>query len=133
MIRIRRIYEAAEAEDGARLLVDRLWPRGLRKSEGALLRWARELAPSDLLRRRLHGGRIDRDTFRMEYWQELEAAPWQETVALSVRENVTLLTATRDVEQSHLQVLRDFLKQKLRTGGSIPDRRDGGEAKAGES
>ena len=70
MIRLKRIYDPPEETDGFRILVDRLWPRGVKKEKASIDHWARELAPSDELRKRFHRDR-DFDRFREAYFREL--------------------------------------------------------------
>ena len=113
MIRIKRVYDPAEHADGPRFLVDRLWPRGVKKDRLVLQRWARELAPSDALRRLYHAQKIGWEEFRRRYRLELEADPkaWLPIAELALRGTVTLLTATREPTQNHTTVLREFLAE----------------------
>jgi uncharacterized protein YeaO (DUF488 family) len=111
--RVRRIYEASRTDDGYRALVDRLWPRGVKKAEAAIDEWARGVAPSDDLRR-WYGHQPDRfDEFARRYRAELAAAPAAGAVAglvTRLRQGpVTLLTATRDVDRSGAAVLAEHL------------------------
>ena len=113
VLTVRRIYEAPTPEDGYRMLVDRLWPRGVKKAEAAIDEWARDVAPSADLRR-WYGHQPDRfDEFARRYRTELAAAPAADAVAglvTRLREGpVTLLTATRDVERSGATVLAEHL------------------------
>ncbi|MEV6107612.1 DUF488 family protein [Streptomyces sp. NPDC051940] len=112
-VRIRRIYEAPSPDDGARVLVDRLWPRGVPKEAARLDDWPKALTPSDDLRRWYHGDGGDFEEFRRRYDAELTAPEAAEALdALRVRAGagrVTLLTASKDVEHSHAAVLRDQL------------------------
>ena len=113
-IGIKRVYEAASADDGLRILVDRLWPRGLSKGKLGYDLWARDLSPSNELRK-WYGHDPKRSAeFRRRYRSEL-AAHRDELAALRAKtkgRTVTLLTATREVELSHATVLRELLKQK---------------------
>lgn len=115
-IRLRRVYEPLHADDGARVLVDRLWPRGLSRQDAALTDHLPAVAPSTALRR-WYGHDVRRfDTFARRYLDELasdpDAAEALETiVGLAAHDRVTLLTATRDVEHSHARVLLDYLTQ----------------------
>jgi len=115
MIQLKRVYDPVAPSDGHRFLVDRLWPRGVRKEELHLQGWAKELAPSDMLRRRYHAGRISWEQFQQEYIGELEADPagWASYVQLARHATVTLLIAARDAQQNHGMVLRDFLVKQL--------------------
>jgi uncharacterized protein YeaO (DUF488 family) len=115
----RRIYEQASPSDGVRVLVDRVWPRGMPKEEAHLDEWLREIAPSTELRR-WYGHEPRRFAeFRRRYLVELSQPERQRTVRhlrdLARRHDVTLLTATRDVERSQASVLAEWL-------GKRPDR-----------
>lgn len=115
-IRVRRIYDEPGPEDGARVLVDRLWPRGLTREEACLDRWAKGLAPSTELRR-WYGHRPERfEAFARRYREELSSpearAALEELRRLATHGALTLLTATRDVERSGAQVLADVLRQR---------------------
>ena len=115
MIQIKRVYDPVEASDGFRYLVDRLWPRGVKKEDLPLKGWAKNLAPSDTLRRLYHSERIGWEEFRERYIFELDADPeaWSPMAGLALRKKVTLLTATRDTKQNHALVLRDYLLQRI--------------------
>jgi uncharacterized protein YeaO (DUF488 family) len=118
VLRVRRIYEPPGTEDGHRVLVDRLWPRGVKKAEAAIDEWARDVAPSADLRR-WYGHQPDRfEEFARRYRAELAAAPAAGAVAdlvARLRQGpVTLLTATRDVERSGAAVLAEHLASILR-------------------
>ncbi|MEU4152672.1 DUF488 family protein [Streptomyces sp. NPDC026659] len=112
-VRMRRIYDPPEPDDGLRVLVDRLWPRGVSKEEARLDEWPKALTPSTELRRWYHhGGSFDE--FRRRYEQELtapEAAAALDGLRKSVREGpVTLLTATKHTESSQAEVLLELLR-----------------------
>jgi uncharacterized protein YeaO (DUF488 family) len=113
-IRIRRIYDQASPGDGIRVLVDRVWPRGLRKADAQLDEWAKDLAPSTDLRVWYGHDPAKFSEFRRRYIAELDAAvPRQrlaEVHALSAGRPVTLLTATRDVGISQAAVLAELLR-----------------------
>lgn len=111
-LRTKRIYERKAPEDGLRVLVDRLWPRGMTKAEAALDLWLKDAAPSTELRK-WFGHRLDRwDEFRRQYLQELQAsAPAQELRALAQMQPVTLLYAARDREHNEAAVLAAFLNE----------------------
>lgn len=113
-IRVKRIYEPAEAADGTRVLVDRLWPRGVRRDEGRFDRWLKEVAPSPALRT-WYGHDLDRwEEFAARYRAELEdeahAGPLRELRDLAQQGPLTLLTATRDVSRSAAAVLAESLR-----------------------
>src|SRR5439155_13104647 len=108
-IRIGRVYDVPERGDGGRLLVDRLWPRGLRTEDARFDTWLRDIAPSTELRR-WYGHRPERfDEFARRYRAELRggeaAAAVRNVLDLAERGPITLLTATRDLEHSGAAVL----------------------------
>ena len=113
-VRVKRIYDRASADDGYRVLVDRVWPRGISKDEAGLDEWARELAPSKDLRK-WFGHKPERfDEFRTRYRAELEAHE-DELKALrgrSRRGTVTLLFGARDTEHNNAVVLAEVLKRR---------------------
>jgi len=112
-VRVRRIYDEPGPDDGVRVLVDRLWPRGITREEARLDRWAKELAPSTELRR-WYGHRPERfEAFAHRYREELARpevqASLEELRRLATQGPLTVLTATRDVERSGARVLADVL------------------------
>ncbi|GGX01048.1 hypothetical protein GCM10010297_23300 [Streptomyces malachitofuscus] len=112
-VRVRRVYEAPEPDDGVRVLVDRLWPRGLAKDTAQVDEWPKALTPSTELRRWYHGDGGSYEEFRERYEAEL-AAPEAAELLDRVRElvgrgTVTLLTASKDTEHSHAAVLARLL------------------------
>ena len=114
-VRVRRIYEPPEQADGYRVLVDRLWPRGVSKSAAHLDEWARAVAPSDELRR-WYGHEPEKFAeFRERYGEELQVPGRAEALAhledLARSRTITLLTATRDVEHSEAAVLAERLRR----------------------
>lgn len=111
----KRIYQPVEAEDGARVLVDRLWPRGKRRENLALTDWYRDASPSLALRRQYHLGDISGEVFSSRYRGELRDAP--ENLIPLMRHarqgRLTLLSAARDLEGSHLPVLGEAIQRAL--------------------
>ncbi len=113
-IDIKRVYEPAAAGDGLRILVDRLWPRGLGKDEAAADRWVREIAPSPALRQWFGHDATRWGEFRRRYAAELDAMP--ETVSLLRRllqehERATLLYAAKDEAHNNAVVLVEYLRK----------------------
>ena len=113
-IAIKRAYEPPERGDGVRILVDRLWPRGLRKGDAQFHEWRKDVAPSTALRL-YYDHRPERfASFATRYRRELRsgraAAGITELVALSRRRPLTLLTASRDLEHSGAAVLATHLR-----------------------
>lgn len=112
-IRIKRIYDPPEADDGARVLVDRLWPRGVRKADAAVDHWLRDVAPSPELRRWFGHDPERFDTFSAYYRAELDDRPQAvaELNELAAAGPVTLLYAARDRDCNHARVLADYLRE----------------------
>jgi uncharacterized protein YeaO (DUF488 family) len=113
-VAVKRVYEKPSRVDGTRILVDRLWPRGLTKDRAALDGWFRDLAPSDELRHWFHAYSQAWATFRKRYLKELarpEAlAQLQELYALAQkRKSLTLLYASKNEQQNNAVVLKDLL------------------------
>jgi len=112
-VRIRRIYEASSPADGKRILVDRLWPRGVSKEAAHLDEWLRSVAPSTELRRWYGHEPAKFGEFKRRYASELEDGDhqqaWRHLVAESGGGTITLLTATKDLEHSEAAVLAEWL------------------------
>jgi uncharacterized protein YeaO (DUF488 family) len=113
--RIKRIYEPAAADDGYRVLVDRLWPRGVSKEKAHLDVWLKEIAPSDTLRHRFHDHAESWAEFVEAYRHELKQEP-AKTAAVDLRERakhepVTLLYAARDESHNNAVALKDWLER----------------------
>jgi uncharacterized protein YeaO (DUF488 family) len=110
---IRRVYDEEGPDGGYRVLVDRLWPRGISKERAALDEWAKDVAPSDALRRWYEHDPEKFSEFARRYRKELKAAPAMDVVTHLRRtagtERVILVTATRDVEHSGASVLLNAL------------------------
>jgi uncharacterized protein YeaO (DUF488 family) len=117
-IRSGRIYDPPLSDDGARVLVDRLWPRGLRKEKAALTLWLKEIAPSPTLRKWFGHDPARWTEFTRSYRAEL--ARNDEAVAkvvdLSKRGPVTLLYAAHDTAHNHALVLAAYLRDHLKDG-----------------
>ncbi len=113
--RVKRVYETPDPDDGTRVLVDRLWPRGISKAQARVDRWPKELAPSTELRRWFHADRDARATeFARRYRAEAASTQAQQDLrelrALAAEGPVTLLTAVQDPAHSHVSVLLDLLR-----------------------
>jgi uncharacterized protein YeaO (DUF488 family) len=111
LIRIKRAYDPPDADDGLRILIDRLWPRGLTKSKLKLDAWPKHLAPSNALRKWYQHDPEKFAEFRKRYVAELKAQGEElEELRTALRDQtVTLLTATKELDLSHATVLRDLL------------------------
>lgn len=121
-ITVKRIHEPAEDTDGARFLVDRLWPRGVSKERAALAAWLKPLSPGDGLRKRYHGETADSDAawdaFRRDYFAELDAGGAEVAAALFTLDAaatagpVTLLYAAKSEERNNAVALREWLARR---------------------
>ena len=120
MIRVKRAYDPPAASDGARVLVDRLWPRGVTKEALALHAWMKAVTPSTELRKAFHGGGIAWAEFERRFRAEL-AQPealqgLQELKALAKQGGLTLLTAHKDMDRNHALVLKQVLEAHPKKG-----------------
>ncbi|MBT2519260.1 DUF488 family protein [Streptomyces sp. ISL-90] len=108
---MKRVYEPADPSDGYRVLVDRLWPRGVRKERAELDEWAKDVAPSPALRTEWHHNRERFDEFAERYRDELDANPAADALLATGREQprVTLLFGARDEQVNHAAVLLAWL------------------------
>jgi uncharacterized protein YeaO (DUF488 family) len=115
-VRLKRAYERPSPGDGMRVLVDRLWPRGVSKSDIAIDRWLRDVAPSTELRRWFGHDPERWDEFRRRYQTELadKAEPLKELQAYARKGTLTLIYAARDEAHNEAVVLRDLLVRRLR-------------------
>ena len=115
-IRLKRAYEPAAPEDGTRLLVERLWPRGLSKERAAVDLWLKEVAPGPGLRRWFGHDPQKWDEFRRRYRAELRKRPEElERLRRLARSGpVTFVFAARDPERNSAALLRDFLEEDAR-------------------
>ena len=118
-IAVKRVYEAAAPTDGYRVLIDRLWPRGLKKEAVPLDIWAKELAPSTELRKWFGHDPALWDGFRHRYEAELDAVAehWQPLAERSVRHTVTLLFGARDEEHNNAVALKTYMEHWLHSHG----------------
>jgi uncharacterized protein YeaO (DUF488 family) len=117
-VRVRRVYEPPEQDDGVRVLVDRLWPRGLSKDAARVDEWPKALTPSTELRRWYHAGEGSYEEFTDRYEAELDVPEAAELLVhvreLAAKGPVTLLTAAKAPEQSHAAVLARLLASRSR-------------------
>ena len=114
MIRVKRVYDPPAADDGKRVLVDRLWPRGLTKEAARLDDWAKALAPTDELRRWYHAHPEGWDEFRARYRSELRDGAAQDALAAlraAARKGaVTLLFSSKNLERNNADALAEILR-----------------------
>jgi uncharacterized protein YeaO (DUF488 family) len=114
-VRIKRVYQQAAEDDGLRVLVDRLWPRGLAKNKAHIDEWLKDVAPSDLLRKRFHGNPAGWAEFVAAYGRELAREPGTAALAylqaLVRKQPVTLLYAARDEIHNNAAALKEFVER----------------------
>jgi uncharacterized protein YeaO (DUF488 family) len=116
-IQIKRVYDPPSRKDGRRILVERLWPRGMKKEALDLDGWLKDVAPTAELRK-WFGHRVERwDDFQRRYREELDANPdaWRPLLDASKHGTVTLLYSAHDTLHNGALVLRDYLSRRRRT------------------
>jgi uncharacterized protein YeaO (DUF488 family) len=114
-IRIKRVYEPAEAQDGYRVLVDRLWPRGVSKQDAAIDLWLKEAAPSTVLRKWFNHVPERWDKFKGRYFAELDenGEHLQPLLKAAKEGNITLVYSSRDQKHNQALALREYLEKLL--------------------
>jgi uncharacterized protein YeaO (DUF488 family) len=113
-IRTRRAYEPASEEDGKRFLVDRIWPRGVRRERLAIVRWAREVAPSKGLCGWFGHDQARWTEFKRRYFEELDhnAEAWRPLLEASLDGRITLVFGAKDVRHNQALALKEYLESK---------------------
>lgn len=113
-VRIKRVYEPAAPEDGQRILVDRLWPRGMSKERAQIVRWAKEVAPSAELFRHYHHDKARWLEFRERYMAELDENPEVDRLLAEIAQGtVTLVYAAKDEQHNNAVVLKEYLESRI--------------------
>ncbi len=114
-IRTKRIYDPVDPDDGTRILVDGIWPRGVRKEDARISRWLREVAPSKALRQWFGHDPQRWEAFRQRYRSELAAVPecLRELMTIARQGPLTLVFAARDREHNQAVVLQEVLLEEL--------------------
>ena len=123
-VAVKRVYEAASPADGVRVLVDRLWPRGLTKEHAAVKLWLREIAPSNELRQWFHANPEGWNLFRKRYLKELAGAEGSAAVEklhhlAEGKRPVTLLYASRNEQRNNATVLKELLEGMRKPPSSV--------------
>ncbi len=118
MLRIKRAYEAPSKDDGYRILVDKLWPRGMNKEKEHLYSWAKEITPSAELRQSFGHKKEKFTWFKKEYIKELDNNPAardfiSEIKSLLSKKNVTLIYAAKDPKINHAVILKEYIEKKM--------------------
>ena len=116
MIRLKRTYDEMADEDGSRFLVDRLWPRGIRKEALHVQDWVKEVAPSTELRRWFGHDPAKWTEFQRRYAAELEAKPaaWEPLLTAARAGTITLVYSAKDTQHNDAVVLKAFLEGRLK-------------------
>ena len=115
MIRLKRVYDKAGANDGKRFLVERLWPRGVKKTSLRLDAWLKEVGPSDGLRRWFSHDSKKWEGFRRRYFQELRknTEAYEPILKAAQHGRVTLIYSSHDTEHNNAVALKKFLEAKV--------------------
>jgi uncharacterized protein YeaO (DUF488 family) len=116
VINLKRVYAPPSGADGARWLIERLWPRGVEKGSLKIKSWLKEVAPSTELRKWFSHDPAKWDEFRRRYFDELKTNPeaWQSILEAARRGTVTLIYSSHDTEHNNAVALQDFLRRHLR-------------------
>ena len=116
MIKLKRVYDDQQLSDGPRFLVERLWPRGIRKADLTIDGWLKDIGPSDGLRRWFGHDPKKWDLFRKRYFAELDSKPEVlETLLKAARRGpVTLIYSSHDTTHNNAVALKDYLEMKLK-------------------
>ncbi|MFI5162477.1 MAG: DUF488 domain-containing protein [Sphingobacteriales bacterium] len=114
-IKIKRVYEPFEKADGYRILVDRLWPRGMKKEVAHVYLWFKDIAPSTELRQWFHAEPGRWPQFRLKYLDELKKSNAIDELISYIKEHqtVTLLYSVKDEEHNHANIILEFIKPHL--------------------
>ena len=116
MLKTKRVYESVETSDGARFLVDRLWPRGIKKEKLKMEAWLKDVAPSPNLRKWFAHDPAKWQEFQQRYRAELESNPdaWKPILEAAKHGDVTLLFSARDTEHNSALLLKEFLEEHMK-------------------
>ena len=115
MIKIKRIYDPASREDGKRIYIDRLWPRGMKKEEAKIDEWLKEISPSNALRKWFGHDPSKYEEFKRRYIKELQKHPeiLEKIKKEERRETVTLLFSAKDEEHNNATVMKEILSKSV--------------------
>ncbi len=117
MIKIKRIYDPVLKDDGKRILIDRLWPRGIKREGAKIQEWLKDIAPSDSLRKWFSHDHSKWEGFKKRYKEELKgkADLVERLKSESKKTKITLLFSARDIEYNNAVVLKEVIEGKPRT------------------
>jgi uncharacterized protein YeaO (DUF488 family) len=129
MVTVKRVYDLPDRRDGIRFLVERLWPRGIKKEALPMKAWLKEVAPSDDLRQWFGHDPAKWEEFQRRYRAELDANTevWEPVVKAAGRRHVTLLYSARDTEHNNAVALKAYIEEHLRGRQQGASRSDGAE------
>lgn len=115
MIELKRVYDAPSKQDGKRFLIERLWPRGIRKQDLAMDEWLKEAGPSTELRKWFSHDPAKWEQFRKKYFAELDSRPeaWAPIRDTAGHHTVTLLYSSHDTEHNNAVALKQYVERKL--------------------
>ena len=118
MIRVKRVHDPQEPDDGPRFLVDRLWPRGIKKEDLPMDGWLKEIAPSDELRHWFGHEPAKWAAFCSRYHAELagKREAWHPLLKMARQQDITLLFSAHDLEHNNAVALRLFLEERIKGG-----------------
>lgn len=121
MIRVKRVYDPAAQDDGLRILVERLWPRGVKKEDAKLDDWLKEVAPSTELRKWFSHDPAKWIEFQRRYRVELDknTEAWQTLFDLAKKSDVTLLFSSHDAEHNNVLALKSYLEDQLSASRTV--------------
>ena len=116
MINLKRAYDPATRNDGTRILVERLWPRGIKKASLKIESWDKDVAPSTELRKWFSHDPTKWNEFRRRYFKELDSTPsaWQSILEAAHHGTVTLIYSSHDTEHNNAVALKEFLESHLK-------------------
>lgn len=119
MIQVKRVYDPVNPKDGMRFLVERLWPRGMKKEALHMDGWSKDVGPSDALRRWFSHDPAKWEEFRRRYFAELDSRPeaWRPLLDVARRGDTTLLYSSRDMEHNNAVALKAYLETHLKARG----------------
>ena len=123
MLKVKRAYDPVSRTDGTRLLVERLWPRGLSRAQLHVDAWIKEVSPSTDLRKWFSHDPEKWSGFRTRYFRELDSHPdaWRPIVSAARRGTVTLVYSSHDEQHNNAVALMDYVRAKMRTPSALPE------------
>jgi uncharacterized protein YeaO (DUF488 family) len=115
MIKTKRAYDHYEASDGLRFLIDRLWPRGIKKDELKVESWLRDIAPSNELRKWFSHDRSKWEEFKKRYLQEIKDKPdYRKLIDIAKKKDITLVYSSKEEVYNNATALKEFIENELK-------------------